>query len=171
MNTMDGTSVKLEDLILPVSNSNGNLLPGNPGFYVKPDPDISDDGSGTQQPEYSTQTQLFLGYPNHDIGGPQLQDIKPKPNILKNSSTFQHPKVKEEEEKTKTKIVLGMDIISCIVCTADRFPNYSELKKHLKHVHSEMEFIKCGLCFRPYLKTNQSAMAELKAHYKESHGI
>ena len=115
-----------------------------------------------------TQTRLYLCYPNPDIGGPQVQDIKPKPNILKNSSiALQQPK----QEKIKTKIVLGMEIISCIVCTADRFPNYSELKKHLKHVHSEMEFIKCGLCFRPYLKTNQSVMAELKAHYKESHGI
>ena len=160
MNSIDGTIVNFEDLI-----SNGNLLPGNhPGFYVKPDPDISDDGSGITQlvPGYSTQTQLFLGHPNPDFGGPQVQDIKP--NILKISS---HPK----EERIETKTVLGMEFISCIVCTADRFPNYGELKKHLKHVHSEIQFIKCGLCYRPYLKANQSAMAELKAHYKESHGI
>ena len=64
-----------------------------------------------------------------------------------------------------------MEIISCIVCTADRFPNYSELKKHLTRYHSEISFIKCCLCFRPYLKANKSAMDELKAHYKESHGI
>ena len=160
MDTIDGTTVSLEDLI-----SNDNLLPGNPGFYVKPDPDISDDGSDIRLSGYSTQTQLFLG----DNGDPQ-EDIKPNLNtILKNSaSEIQEPK----EEKTEIKtVVLGMEIISCIVCTADRFPNYSELKKHLTRYHSEISFIKCCLCFRPYLKANQSAMDELKAHYKESHGI
>ena len=164
MNTIDGTTVNFEDLI-----SNDNLLPGNPGFYVKPDPDISDDGSDTRLSGYSTQTQLFLG-DNGDPHDDVQEDIKPNlNNILKNSaSEIQEPK----EEKTEIKtVVLGMEIISCIVCTADRFPNYSELKKHLTRYHSEISFIKCCLCFRPYLKANKSAMDELKAHYKESHGI